>query len=197
MSSATYLLEDGEVDELVNQRVLHRLNKEYALADKLRTKLQELGILVFDIPLKAGGGSYWERVETFKREAPVLSIKGVSPKSLMQLAKNAYSYLTSNILTESDIVSLSKSLLSLSIQDIPTTITLKRSSVGSNSDLDISSNIIARLSTNSNREMQGRKFADAAFEYAIAGLGDESLFDLLVKGSMAELQRYGQRQSCR
>eukprot|EP01041_Mallomonas_annulata_P005606 gene5606-11319_t len=46
-------------------------------------------------------------------------------------------------------------------------------------------------------EMQGRKFADAAFEFAISGVKDTELFSLLVEGTMNELKRFGHRNSCK
>ena len=47
------------------------------------------------------------------------------------------------------------------------------------------------------REMQGRKHADAAFSFALAGVKNTTLFDLLVAGATNELLRYGHRTSCR
>ena len=46
-------------------------------------------------------------------------------------------------------------------------------------------------------EMQGRKYADAAFEFALAGANNATLFRLLGAGATSELRRYGLRASCR
>jgi len=49
------------------------------------------------------------------------------------------------------------------------------------------------------REMQGRKFIDAAFELALLGLGNASreLFDFLMDQQLSELRRWGPRVSVR
>ena len=47
------------------------------------------------------------------------------------------------------------------------------------------------------REMQGRKYADAAFSFALAGVKNTTLFELLTTGATNELLRYGHRSSCR
>lgn len=47
------------------------------------------------------------------------------------------------------------------------------------------------------KEMQGRKFADAAFEFSLAGFNNNELFELLSNKALAELKRYGYRSSCR
>jgi SAM-dependent methyltransferase len=46
-------------------------------------------------------------------------------------------------------------------------------------------------------EMQGRKYADAAFDFALAGVANATLFHLLSAGATSELRRYGRRSSCR
>ena len=51
--------------------------------------------------------------------------------------------------------------------------------------------------SSSQREMQGRKYADAAFSFALAGVKNTTLFDLLTTGATNELLRYGHRTSCR
>lgn len=47
------------------------------------------------------------------------------------------------------------------------------------------------------REVQGRMFADIAFNIALAGVQDDELFRLLSSGLMFELRRIGERKSCR
>jgi cysteinyl-tRNA synthetase len=51
-------LSDGEIDDLVNQRIQARQNKDYAEGDRLRDLLQAQGITVVD---KAGGITEWFR----------------------------------------------------------------------------------------------------------------------------------------
>lgn len=48
---------DGEVEKLIKQREEARKNKNYALADKIRDKLQEQGIILEDTP----SGVRWKR----------------------------------------------------------------------------------------------------------------------------------------
>ena len=45
--------------------------------------------------------------------------------------------------------------------------------------------------------MQGRKYADAAFEFAFCGIKDKPLFELLADRAEGELIRFGERISCR
>lgn len=47
------------------------------------------------------------------------------------------------------------------------------------------------------REMQGRKFIDAAFELALLGIHDKHIFDKLIENQIKELQRWGPRVSVR
>lgn len=47
------------------------------------------------------------------------------------------------------------------------------------------------------QEMQGRKFADAAFELSLLGIADEKIFDFLAQRQMLELGRWGPRVSVR
>lgn len=49
----------------------------------------------------------------------------------------------------------------------------------------------------SERELQGRKSCDCAFLFALAGVVDEELFDLLINGAVHELDRIGVKASCR
>jgi hypothetical protein len=45
--------------------------------------------------------------------------------------------------------------------------------------------------------MQGRKFADAAFELSLAGVKNSDLYSLLLSGAVTEIRRYGRRKTCR
>lgn len=45
-------------------------------------------------------------------------------------------------------------------------------------------------------EMTGRKYADIAFNFAMAGVDDIDLFELLMEGHMSEISRFGHRKSC-
>jgi SAM-dependent methyltransferase len=49
----------------------------------------------------------------------------------------------------------------------------------------------------SSSEMQGRKFADAAFSMSMAGVQDNELFNLLANCTLTELKRFGHRSSCK
>jgi SAM-dependent methyltransferase len=46
-------------------------------------------------------------------------------------------------------------------------------------------------------ELRGRKAADAAFWFSLAGVSDTELFSLLTRVCVKELQRFGERPSCR
>jgi SAM-dependent methyltransferase len=49
---------------------------------------------------------------------------------------------------------------------------------------------------NHDHEMTGRKYADIAFNFAMAGVDDGDLFRLLVEGHTSEISRFGHRKSC-
>jgi len=45
--------------------------------------------------------------------------------------------------------------------------------------------------------MQGRKYADAAFEFSMSGITDSELFAMLADSAYSELKRFGSRPSCK
>ena len=53
------LMNDGDVQTLVEQRILHRNARDYVSADNIKSILEAQGIEITDIALKAGGGSTW------------------------------------------------------------------------------------------------------------------------------------------
>lgn len=177
-------MKEAEIDLLVNERILCRKNKDYEGADRIKIKLTSLGIKIIDI---IGCQSSWKKVID-KRFIPENQFPQIQQSSLMDFAKSSYDLKLNKDLNNEKIAKIAKSFLYYSLEE-----DLATENISDNSDK--SSNFITLLS--SEREMQGRKFADAAFEFSMAGVTDCELFDLLVKGSTSELKRTGFRQSCR
>lgn len=64
-------------------------------------------------------------------------------------------------------------------------------------ELDPRSNHFVKYWNAVENELRGRKPADAAFWFALAGVVDEELFSLLADVCLKEIKRFGERQSCR
>ncbi len=64
-------------------------------------------------------------------------------------------------------------------------------------EIEIVKNYLSNLLTHDITDKIGRKYADFAFNFALCGVCDSELYDLLFKVSTKELLRYGNRNSCR
>ena len=168
--SMTSSFTSEEINNLVEKRVKCRLSREYTKADEIKDTLASLGVEVLDFPFKDGGSSSWR----FKNV-----LKPNHDRCVMELSREAIAFAECNKIEDiDDLVSLAKNrLLELS-------------------KLDYSQSGFYRDKLPDN-ELQGRKYADAAFNFAIAGVKDEDLYSLLANGTMSELQRFGRRKSCK
>jgi len=159
---------------LVHERAEARALGDYATADNLKEAIYESVFLpegvelqIRDVPRKEGGGSTWKLV---RDTALIEPMKG---QTVLQLAHAA---------------------LGLAIASS------EGQSRGSSQDLD---KLVQQAKERMEQrecvqlELRGRKAADAAFWFALAGATDCDLFESLTEICAKELKRYGTRSSCR
>jgi tRNA G46 methylase TrmB len=169
----------SQIDSLVAERTQHRLSRCYEVADEILSQLKfQYNVEVIDSPFKSGGQSTWRHIP------PPLAFTDINVKNvisdnvmeveenLMMMARNAYVQMKSGEISEASIVEKCSHILR---------------SAEHKKFMD--SSIIS--------EMQGRKFADAAFDFSLAGVTSAELYDLLLRGATTEMVRYGHRKSCR
>lgn len=161
-----------EITELVAKRVQLRLQREYKAADEIKLLLEsKFNIELVDRSYAEGGGCSFHFLEKPADEHVDDSV------GIMQLARTAVLQPSQGIAA---VVESSKRQL------------LRMRRAGSHTEF-----LSQKEFPLANREMNGRKFADAAFLFALAGVEDEELFALLEAGVLAELQRFGSKASCR
>lgn len=164
-----------QIEALVAERSQHRLLKDYKAADRLLDVLKfQYDVEVTDMPYKSGGMSTWRILQSPSSDDKNSDDRDdeASGESLMWTARNAYRLMYSGERAESVIVE--SCLRQLRFADY---------------DKFMNSDIV--------KEMQGRKFADAAFELSLAGVKNSHLYGLLLSGAMTEIRRYGRRKTCR
>lgn len=169
----------SQIDSLVAERTQHRLSRCYEAADKILSQLKfQYNVEVIDSPFKSGGQSTWRHIPpplvfTDINVNNVISDNVIEvEENLMMMARNAYLQMKSGEISEASIVEKCSHILR---------------STEHKKFMD--SSIIS--------EMQGRKFADAAFDFSLAGVTSTELYDLLLSGATTEMVRYGHRKSCR
>ena len=168
-----------EIDGLVAQRADARRCGDYNLADSIRAEIEACTerfvapgyqIELKDIPRKDGGGSTWDVVPQL-RESIERSETG---QSVLQLSHIALGLAIAS--AEQDVA------LDLQVLE------------------DIVTKALARLEATGAAELRGRKAADAAFWFALSGASSPKsakLFDSLTHIAIEELERFGNKSSCR
>lgn len=177
------------IDTLVAKRADARSGGDYVLADTIRAEIESLNrssnhtippgyrIELTDVPRKHGGGSTWDLVPEFKEAIERVSLDEDSGESVLQLSHAAIGLATMS--AEGDVQLNSRRLDA------------------------IVSKALARLERTGPTELRGRKAADAAFWFALAGISDDTaanaskLYDSLSLIATEELKRFGHRPSCR
>jgi tRNA G46 methylase TrmB len=178
-SSVLALLDQGkiqQISDLVLARAEARRIGDYEKADALREKINQLSFLpehglqirLQDIPRTEGGGSTW----TIENETSSSACLPPGP-TVLQLAHAALG-------------------LALDCSE-------RRVPVPHETLNGLVSQAKERLqkATAVEAELGGRKAADAAFWLALAGVTDDGLFEDLTTISTKELERFGNRSSCR
>lgn len=166
-----------EIDELVVARDKCRAVMDYARADEIKSLLEMHNIEVADISYKCVGVSKWK----YKTEV----VQDVHT-NVMALAHDSYELITTSFQSADEIASKVKDALRLQLFRGG-----GESTEGTDNHAYVEPVVVLRST-----EMQGRKYADAAFEFSMAGIADRELFELLADCSVEELKRFGLRRSC-
>lgn len=171
------LLSHSEIDELVAARDKCRAVMDYTQADQIKSLLEKNHVEIADISYRFSGNSQW----TYKT-AVVEEVE----TNLMELAHESFNLISDSQQTVESITTKAKAALRMQL--------FRGQEIGDPSaDYKYSEPVVVLKST----EMQGRKYADAAFEFSMAGISDSELFNLLAECSAEELERFGIRRSCK
>eukprot|EP01039_Chlorochromonas_danica_P005270 gene5270-5805_t len=196
-------LDDDEILSLINQRTNYRQLKIFDEADRIRNQLAQSGIEIIDrIGWKT---DYYKRITTTTlntSDGDALDISATSAPAHHRFMKIV------DLITQQSITPTTTTLGSSSMEqqhssssylDLLDTakIILTQQRYGQSHDGHLIENQILSQKTQLSEEMQGRKYADAAFSLALAGVTDNELFELLANSTMIELTRFGIRQSCK
>lgn len=216
------------VTELVNKRSIARNNGNYELADAIREEVNSLattavmvengdadnnttrqrivpegyGIFIKDIPLKEGGGSTWRLQLTHKEPIEWFEEEDDNDND-ENMNVNSSSKHNNDIDNGSSVLKIAHSALGLASWSSENNVPIDQEKLES-----IVIQAKERLRKTGTRELRGRKAADAAFWFAMAGVKDQieeyhadhlkfSLFDALTFVCLEELRRFGKRSSCR
>jgi hypothetical protein len=192
---------------LVKERSQARWNGDYALADTIKEQIQQLAkdggcdIILNDKPRKEGGGTSWHvepvrRSDAEKKEFMDQVLPGPTVLQLAHMALGA-------AVQESVETSLARAHHVLQNASIAS---LKSSAEGDKIQRDVAELIrqanvrlekLEELPDMISYELGGRKAADAAFWFALAGCQDRDFLNLLADFASTELQRFCTRPSCR
>ena len=189
------------ISKFVQDRSNARARREYDLADHIRSTMDETvstffqqesfecQVLIRDVSWKDGGGSTWD-----------VSCRAIAPPPAAAGTKEPLSDQSS----ESSVLQLAHEALGLasscSERNVPVDAVRRN---------DLVLQAKRRLRKMGSNDLRGRKAADAAFWFAVAGVQDHhalevdaqdinfSLFEALTVICLKELRRFGKRKTCR
>jgi hypothetical protein len=194
--------------QLVERRSRARWEGDYQQADNLRTQLQKFplpvgySIWLEDIPRNVGGGTNWKLVfldEEFQEQ----HARPDGP-TILQLAHAAL-----GLAVESSIqANLDRAKLAMAPLELSHPLRSVDRAIGQENAEDQKKRLSTLVLQAKDRlrqlscaalqyELGGRKAADAAFWFALAGVEDQDLYQELVQIATDELGRFGERSSCR
>lgn len=189
-----------EIDHLITMRSEARSSGDYATADAIMEQIQGIELpsvvrlLIEDIPRAKGGGSTWK---LFANNEAMEMEQG---PTVLQMAHMALGNAASMCRSETAI----DSVVDRAIQRLRNWKTVQDAIQGDEGKLlEIVSNgqsaehICLPAWNAVDQELRGRKAADAAFWFALAGSKDTELFDLLAEVCYKEIMRFRDRPSCR
>jgi hypothetical protein len=187
-------------NRLVDQRSLARWEGNYARADELREEIHQVllppgyEVWMEDIPRKLGGGTNWKLVFSQANTPP----EALPGPLVLQLAHAALG-LAVEASVQTNLERAKRTMVGGMMDEVSTTTTPARNDDDKTDSLQsIVHQTKERLQHASVQyELGGRKAADAAFWFALAGVQDAALFDSLRDLATLELQRFGERPSCR
>jgi hypothetical protein len=195
-------IDTDRLKRLVEQRSLARWEGNYTRADELRDEIQQVIILppgyevwMEDIPRKLGGGTDWKLVMRQASTQPEI----LPGPLVLQLAHAAL-----GLAVEASVqtnLERARNTMVGGIMEAQTTPPARND----DDDDDKTESLQSIVKQTKQRlqhasvqyELGGRKAADAAFWFALAGVQDAVLFDSLRDLVTLELQRFGERPSCR
>ena len=187
------------LERLVNERSLSRWEGNYTRADELRDEIHQIilppgyEVWMEDIPRKLGGGTNWKLV-LCQADTPLEVLPG---PLVLQLAHAALG-LAVETSVQLNLERAKRTMVGEIIEAVPATTPARNDDEKTESLQSIVHQTKERLQHASVQyELGGRKAADAAFWFALAGVQDASLFDSLRDLATLELQRFGERPSCR
>ena len=175
-------LSPDRINKLVAERSAFRAARDYNNADNIKLMLEKDGVTITDYPYRQNRESSWTWSAAYKHlqnyqddQFNILSFAHhISMERMMR-----------KDVDESSVINMVRNrLLSSNI-----TIPIIRGDGEFVSEEKVSINI--------DSSMQGRKYVDAAFEFAFCGIKDKQLFELLADRAEDELIRFGARISCR
>ena len=208
------------INALVEQRSEARASGNYSSADLIRDKIDSISnasvggnisvggtadeftislppgykIEVKDIPRNQGGGSDWSLQPIYKVSNDLADAANLEDK-----AEGKHTN------TDVSVLGLAHAALGLASASSEMGVSIDHSKLN-----DIVLQAKHRLLRTGEQELRGRKAADAVFWFALAGVTDDrsigvdelkalnfSLFDALTFICLKELQRFGQKSSCR
>lgn len=193
----TEKLSSNDVERLVRERDFHRSKRDYSKADEIKLFLQQqCSVEITDVSYKQGGRSTWR----YK-----LDRVGAIETNFMELAHMSYELTSGSNSSEASIhiASIAKDLLRLQfysfVNDVTDNIAFSaiNNSPGDTDNITTNSNNSVMKGRSTSTEMQGRKYADAAFEFSMSGITDPELFAMLADSACSELMRFGSRPSCK
>jgi hypothetical protein len=214
-SSLSVLLSPEQADplnRLLEERSRARWQGNYTHADALRDQLQTLDLppgyqlVVHDIPRALGGGSTWTLVVLPPEQPSPIALPG---PTVLQLAHAALglaveSSVQNNLGRAQESLGNQRSSFHSIVEDDAEMERTKRlESIVQQAKGRLllhnttNANATTTVSSSVQYELSGRKAADAAFWWALAGVSDTELFAALVEIATQELQRFGLRPSCR
>ena len=159
------------IEILVKQRTQYRRERKYAAADNIKDILNtQYKVEVIDFPFKPDGSVVWKFIEP---QFPDSSQSSSESANGTEYKRNLM-------------------WLARNSYDLLTTNSLSEESI-----INSAIRQLKVIEFSRTKEMQGRKFADAAFEFSLAGVGSTDLYKMLLFGASSEMERYGYRKSCR
>ncbi|KAI2507215.1 hypothetical protein MHU86_7172 [Fragilaria crotonensis] len=176
-----------QVSGLVERRACARWEGNFEVADDNRSQLlnlefltnDHLSIVLHDVPRKEGGGSLWSLARRRDKEQQLSASSGSGETTVLQLAHAALGLAISSseqaCLVDPDLL---QTLVDQALDRLQ-----KLSATSAAAAMEF--------------ELGGRKAADAAFWFALAGSSNGELLQRLADIAAEELQRFGTRESCR
>ncbi|GKY94621.1 hypothetical protein MPSEU_000427600 [Mayamaea pseudoterrestris] len=198
-----------KLQALISKRLAARNARDYVKADALKQEIDAVElptgfrISIEDVPYSAGGGSTFKlcyKINEELRDGP----------NILQLAHIALGMAVSHaerniVLSASRVDAITNRAKQVLVTWRNADIQLRSLHLG-NGDGSISFERYCNLRAASTsdvaswciveEQLSGRKAADAAYWFALAGSRDEELFDLLTQVCTKEVRRFGCRPSC-